>query len=297
MNRQENLIQILLKAEKPLTTQELAEQLNVSSRTIRSDLEKIESEILVHSMKLEKKPRVGIWIEGTQDEKDALFLDVKGEHDLVESYSKEYRRGCILVQILLSKNKIYPYKLQNNLYVSKSTIEKDLQEISKWLEKYDLSLMKKPSIGLYVSGDEENIRNAVAALAGELSEKNQSIESLMETYLDIDVKEIEDIIHNWNDNYNMHLNEVNINNLAFHASVMLMRIGKNKALLIEKGFKIWLAQWNDKPTANFPINYWQYSSKGNVHGIQGNVDLDISYDEINNQQPVENSVKEREFFI
>lgn len=31
--------------------------------------------------------------------------------------------------------------------------------------------MKKPSIGLYVSGDEENIRNAVAALAGELSEK------------------------------------------------------------------------------------------------------------------------------
>lgn len=105
MNRQENLIQILLKAEKPLTTQELAEQLNVSSRTIRSDLEKIESEILVHSMKLEKKPRVGIWIEGTQDEKDALFLDVKGEHDLVESYSKEYRRGCILVQILLSKIK------------------------------------------------------------------------------------------------------------------------------------------------------------------------------------------------
>ena len=81
MNRQENLIQILLKAEKPLTTQELAEQLNVSSRTIRSDLEKIESEILVHSMKLEKKPRVGIWIEGTQDEKDALFLDVKGEVD------------------------------------------------------------------------------------------------------------------------------------------------------------------------------------------------------------------------
>ena len=54
-------------------------------------------------------------------------------------------------------------------------------------------------------GDEENIRNAVAALAGELSRKNQSIESLMETYLDIDVKEIEDIIHNWNDNYNMSL--------------------------------------------------------------------------------------------
>ena len=232
MNRYEKLIQILLKAKKPLTTQELAEQLNVSSRTVRSDLKKIESEILVHSMKLEKKPRVGIWIEGTQDEKDALFLDVQGEHDFVESYSKEYRRGCILVQILLSKTKIYPYKLQNNLYVSKSTIEKDLMEISKWLEKYDLSLLKKPSIGLYISGDEENIRKAIAALAGEFNEKNQSIETLMETYLDIDMKKIEDIVHNWNDNYNMHLNEVNINNLAFHASVMLTRIDKDKALSV-----------------------------------------------------------------
>lgn len=57
--------------------------------------------------------------------------------------------------------------------------------------------------------------------------------------------------------------------------------------VIEKGFKIWLAQWNEKPTANFPINYWQYTSKGQIHGIQGNVDLDIAYD---NVETVNNSV-------
>lgn len=74
MNRQENLIQILLKAEKPLTTQELAEQLNVSSRTIRSDLEKIESEILVHSMKLEKKPRVVFGLKVHKTKKMHCFL-------------------------------------------------------------------------------------------------------------------------------------------------------------------------------------------------------------------------------
>ena len=101
-------------------------------------------------------------------------MSAAGQSDLILSYPPG---NCY--NNLLSKNKIYPYKLQNNLYVSKSTIEKDLQEISKWLEKYDLSLMKKPSIGLYVSGDEENLRNAVDALAGELSEKNQSIVSLM----------------------------------------------------------------------------------------------------------------------
>lgn len=59
MNRQEELIRILLKSEKPLTTTELAEMLDVSSRTIRSDLEKIETELLVHHLCLEKKPHVG----------------------------------------------------------------------------------------------------------------------------------------------------------------------------------------------------------------------------------------------
>lgn len=232
MNRQEKLIQILLKSKKPLTTTELADQLGVSSRTIRSDLDKMESEIMLHQLSLEKKPRVGVWIEGAQDKKDALFLNVAGEHNFVESYSKEYRRGCILVQILLSKNKIYPYKLQNTLYVSKSTIEKDLAAISKWLEKYDLQLLNNSSTGITISGNEENIRNAIAAFAGQLNESNLSIETLLEKYLQIDVKEVEDIIHDWNDNYGMHLSEVNMNNLAFHACVMLIRVQKNKTLSI-----------------------------------------------------------------
>ena len=61
MNRQENLIQILLKAEKPLLKQELAEQLNVSSRTIRSDLEKIESELVDYTLeKFNKYPEIKI---------------------------------------------------------------------------------------------------------------------------------------------------------------------------------------------------------------------------------------------
>lgn len=39
----------------------------------------------------------------------------------------------------------------------------------------------------------------------------------------------------------------------------------------------WLAQWTSKPTYNKPFGIWQYSSKGSVPGITGNVDLNISY--------------------
>lgn len=40
-------------------------------------------------------------------------------------------------------------------------------------------------------------------------------------------------------------------------------------------YKIWLAEWNGKEnhTANFKVDLWQYSSKGQVDGISGNVDM------------------------
>lgn len=42
-------------------------------------------------------------------------------------------------------------------------------------------------------------------------------------------------------------------------------------------YYIWLAQYNDKVTYKGPYDMWQYSSKGTVAGISGNVDMDFSY--------------------
>ena len=39
----------------------------------------------------------------------------------------------------------------------------------------------------------------------------------------------------------------------------------------------WLAEWKSKPTYNKPFGIWQYSSRGKLPGINGNVDLNISY--------------------
>lgn len=230
MSRQQELIRILLTSQEPLTTTDLATKLDVSSRTIRSDLEKIESELLMHHLALEKKPHVGVWIQGSKEDKVALFLNVDQQHNSPEMYSKEYRIGCILVQILLGNNKIYLEKFAEELCVSRSTIEKDLAIVSSWLEKHELELVKNKNNGLYIKGSEENIRNAVGNLANDLNSHNLSIESFLETYLNVDFKQIEDIICEWNEKYDMHLNEMNTNNLAFHAAIMLIRILKNKEL-------------------------------------------------------------------
>ena len=39
----------------------------------------------------------------------------------------------------------------------------------------------------------------------------------------------------------------------------------------------WLAQWSKNPTYNRPFGIWQYTSSGKVDGIDGRVDMNVSY--------------------
>ena len=46
---------------------------------------------------------------------------------------------------------------------------------------------------------------------------------------------------------------------------------------IPGGYRIWLAQYAAAPTYRGKYDMWQYSSKGKISGIKGNVDLNLSY--------------------
>lgn len=43
------------------------------------------------------------------------------------------------------------------------------------------------------------------------------------------------------------------------------------------GYKIWLAQYNSTVTYKGRYDMWQYSDKGKINGINGNVDMNLSY--------------------
>jgi len=48
---------------------------------------------------------------------------------------------------------------------------------------------------------------------------------------------------------------------------------------VKNRYTIWVAQYADKCTYDGPYKIWQRSSTGSVPGIDGNVDLDISYED------------------
>lgn len=58
-------------------------------------------------------------------------------------------------------------------------------------------------------------------------------------------------------------------------------------------YKIWLAQWTTMHTASFRVDYWQYTSKGKVIGIDGYVDMDNCYDNFEQNVSQETDKKEQ----
>ena len=172
--RKKQIIQILLESVKPLTTSDIANRLKVTSRTIRTDLSELETIIISHNLILVKKPSIGISIIGNNQDKDSLFLDITDDTSSVESYSKEYRQAVILAKLLMGEKSLYIDQLAKNLYVSRSAIEKDIQDISNQLHSYNLSLVRKGSQGLFIKGDEVTVRQAISSLAASMNKDNLS---------------------------------------------------------------------------------------------------------------------------
>ena len=51
-------------------------------------------------------------------------------------------------------------------------------------------------------------------------------------------------------------------------------------------YYIWLAQWGDKHTADFKVDFWQYTSSGKILGITGNVDMNYQLNEIKEENKI-----------
>lgn len=71
-----------------------------------------------------------------------------------------------------------------------------------------------------------------------------------------------------------------IQNAGYRAGVYASRNWYNHNLDMERldRYQIWLAEYRSVPLYEGYYNMWQYTSKGKIDGISGNVDLNISYE-------------------
>ncbi len=150
-----------------LSTRQIAESVGLSEKSVRNKIENINYMLKEQDMGLiDKKPRVGIWLESTPMQKEKLqsFLMIK---DTVSIKDDEKDRVQEVLRILF---KLRPWQtvttqnLADELYLSTPTVLKVLKEAEIYLQQYDIQLVNKRSVGYHIEYNENMYRIALKDL-------------------------------------------------------------------------------------------------------------------------------------
>lgn len=152
------IIDVLLKQDTYITIDNVSKILEVSNKTIRNDLLLVEEYLKENHLELVKKTGVGIYIQGSSDDKLHVLDKVKEKNKTLPDYSPTARQIFIGMQLCTFEN-CRIFELSELLHVSRATVHKDLLLLTDILNTYKLTLHRKNNNGISMEGKEKNIRN------------------------------------------------------------------------------------------------------------------------------------------
>ncbi|WP_347552689.1 BglG family transcription antiterminator [Pseudalkalibacillus hwajinpoensis] len=168
--RERRILQLLLNSNDFFTVKEIAEELEVSERTVHRDLAGVEDILAEYELKLIKKAGVGVQVDGEKSKRSDLIRYIF-DLDITE-YTQQERETLILCKLLESADPIKLVSLANDLRVTVATVSNDLNKVEGWLLKMQLSLIRRRGYGVQVEGTEALKRHAMSSLLA--SEFNDS---------------------------------------------------------------------------------------------------------------------------
>ncbi|WP_318616331.1 BglG family transcription antiterminator [Sporosarcina sp. YIM B06819] len=158
--REKAIIEVLIDRQEELTIKELSKEINVSSRTIHRDLDRIEELLRGYHLELLRKAGVGIQIIGANQHKE----DLKRELNVFtfREYTLEERQTMILCILFESSEPVKLFALANELRVTIATISTDLLKLEQQMKPFELSIVKRRGYGIEISGSEKAKRRAMS---------------------------------------------------------------------------------------------------------------------------------------
>lgn len=256
MSRQKQIIQILTKStnKNPITISTIAEILNVSSRTVLREMPKIEEWLDENGFNFIKKPGVGLIIDESL-ENQQLILELLEVENVKKEYSKEERKRIILSELLIAKEPLKLFYFTNQLKVSEGTLSNDLDGIEDWLKAFDIKLIRRQGVGIYLEGNEKNYRKVLSDILYRTLEEKElikllkkslnspssensiefSIENRMLNFIDKTIiKGIEKIVSELEEKFNFKLIDSDYIGLVVHISLAVQRIKNGEKISMDK---------------------------------------------------------------
>ncbi|MCU9602372.1 BglG family transcription antiterminator [Pallidibacillus thermolactis] len=157
--REKSIIELILKKSGFHTVSSIANYLQVSKRTIQRDLRNIEKLLKQFDLSIENES--GLSINGTYQNIYRLIQTITTIKPF--DYSLEERRLLELIKLFDANEPIKLAPFSKDLGVSITTLNTDLDELSKWLLNYEVGIEKKKGVGVELTGLEESKRKALVS--------------------------------------------------------------------------------------------------------------------------------------
>lgn len=173
------------------TTGKIAQEIGLSEKSVRNKLNELDDFLIQNNLgMIQRKPRVGIWLEISEDQKEKLwgYLEERGEIQL-ESYDPRERVAETL-KILFNLRPwqaITTQKLSEKLYLSVPTMLKVLKECEEWLGYYNIKLVNERNRGYRLKSRENEYRIALKNLIMERSSSREIDRNLDYFFPNVDV--------------------------------------------------------------------------------------------------------------
>ncbi|WP_052045320.1 BglG family transcription antiterminator [Caloranaerobacter azorensis] len=227
-----------------LTSSYLSKIVGVTSRTVRTDLKVLDEILSLHGARINAKKGIGYKLEIIDNMKFSnfykkLLYEENNEKQQIPNLPEE-RERYIIKKLLEIDECITLEELCDELYISMSTIKKDLKKVKSILKDYRLTIVSKSNKGIRVEGKEIDKRFCIADYFFSRSKLDRInltdfyIENII-TFKDVDLKKIERILMKQLSKSNFPLTDIALKNLIIHIAIAIKRIKQGNCIEEKNG--------------------------------------------------------------
>ena len=215
--RQMHVIDLLNDSGDWQTGKEIAKLLNVTDRTIRSDIESINS--FYDCQLVESNKRLGYRVDKTLLSKQNIETK-----EIIPQTSHE-RCVWLIHELLFKTREINLLQVQDRVFVSGYSIENDLKKIRKILSDYPTLKLKRNKNYISLTGDEVAKRKLYKQLLTEETQGNfMNLNSIASFWDHFDLLEVKDIFVESCEKYDFRVRDVVFPMIMMHAGVAIERM-------------------------------------------------------------------------
>ncbi len=152
--RQRSMIHIFIEKRDFITAKELANRFTVSTKTIYSDVDKINEMLKREHLEIKKVPRRGMILNLTSNEIARLTEILNSGEKENDTLTVIDREKELIKRLFLMNQELDLFDYADNVYISEVSAKRDLDKLEKKLKSYSIGLTKKTT-KIRVNGSEK----------------------------------------------------------------------------------------------------------------------------------------------